>query len=399
MKKFDVTISKLFSHTQNRRAFPALVVAALLFVGIFVAPSYAATATDDKGSHIYSGSGAPASTLGANGDLYINKSNGDYYLKQSGVWKKQGNLTGPQGPVGPAGPIGATGPAGPIGATGPAGADGIDGAVGPIGPAGPQGPAGNDGDDGAVGATGPQGPAGLAGADGADGTNGIDGATGPQGPGGNDGADGIDGATGAQGPTGATGPQGPAGPQGPVGATGLTGATGASGAAGSQILTGQGVPANSLGANGDLYVATFTGDYYTKESGSWTQQGNLIGPQGPAGPPGADGIDGTDGADGGTGPQGPAGPAGSTGHLEVYMKQALIVQPQTNEIYSAECDDGTVATGGGFDLLGDDALSITMSRQQSPSPASPNGGWYVQIENSGTTGQATVFAVCAKVVP
>jgi hypothetical protein len=160
MKKFDATISKLFSHSQNRRAFPALVVAALLFVGIFVAPSYAATATDDKGSHIYSGSGAPASTLGANGDLYINKTNGDYYLKQSGVWKKQGNLTGPQGPAGPAGPIGATGPAGPIGATGPAGADGVDGTIGPIGPAGPQGPAGSPGTDGIDGATGPQGPEG-----------------------------------------------------------------------------------------------------------------------------------------------------------------------------------------------------------------------------------------------
>src|SRR5690606_22210590 len=58
------------------------------------------------------GSGAPDASLGAPGDVYLNTSNGDFYLNQNGTWDQIGNLRGPQGPEGPEGPQGEQGPAG-----------------------------------------------------------------------------------------------------------------------------------------------------------------------------------------------------------------------------------------------------------------------------------------------
>lgn len=59
-----------------------------------------------------SGTGAPASLLGEDGDWYINVANGDAYKKTSGIWGVELNLKGPTGATGAAG---ATGPAGPPG--------------------------------------------------------------------------------------------------------------------------------------------------------------------------------------------------------------------------------------------------------------------------------------------
>lgn len=80
---------------------------------------------------ILSGSGPPASTLGGNGDFYIDLSAGMLYgPKAAGAWPAGISLIGPPGPTGPTGPTGATGatgatgPAGATGATGPAGANG-----------------------------------------------------------------------------------------------------------------------------------------------------------------------------------------------------------------------------------------------------------------------------------
>lgn len=52
------------------------------------------------------GTGAPESSLGSNGDVYLNTSNGDFYKKEDGVWTLKGNLKGPQGEQGPQGPAG-----------------------------------------------------------------------------------------------------------------------------------------------------------------------------------------------------------------------------------------------------------------------------------------------------
>lgn len=50
-----------------------------------------------NGATWYEGSGAPASALGSNNDLYLNTENGDVYQKQSGAWAKVGNIEGPSG--------------------------------------------------------------------------------------------------------------------------------------------------------------------------------------------------------------------------------------------------------------------------------------------------------------
>jgi hypothetical protein len=67
----------------------------------------------------YTGTGAPASTLGQTGDMYLQNTNGHVWQKQVAGWSDTGTVVlGPTGPTGPAGPTGATGAAGP---TGPAG--------------------------------------------------------------------------------------------------------------------------------------------------------------------------------------------------------------------------------------------------------------------------------------
>src|SRR5690606_36986173 len=64
------------------------------------------------GMRFHFGSGAPDASLGAPGDVYLNTSNGDFYLNQNGTWNQIGNLRGPQGSQGPEGPQGDPGPAG-----------------------------------------------------------------------------------------------------------------------------------------------------------------------------------------------------------------------------------------------------------------------------------------------
>jgi hypothetical protein len=64
-------------------------------------------ATGAAGSKTLSGTGAPATSLGSNGDFYLNKSN--YLLygpKTDAGWGAGLNLQGPVGPAGPAGPAG-----------------------------------------------------------------------------------------------------------------------------------------------------------------------------------------------------------------------------------------------------------------------------------------------------
>jgi hypothetical protein len=169
---------------------------------------------------ILSGAGAPAKTLGINGDFYIDTKNLNLYgPKTKGVWKVTTSLrahevpvvsnivgeTGAMGQTGPKGDKGATGATGPQGIQGLTGAMGATGATGAVGAKGETGATGPAGATGSVGATGPQGIQGVKGDTGATGATGPAGATGPQ------------GATGAQGLTGATGATGPAGPQGEAG--------------------------------------------------------------------------------------------------------------------------------------------------------------------------------------
>lgn len=139
---------------------------------------------------ILNGKGAPKSSLGANGDFYIDtRSLLIYGPKSKGKWPTPQSIQGPTGASGSDGKNGADGKAisgasissgtkgeqgekgekGEQGLPGPAGAPGIAGAIGPAGPAGAIGPAGSsgsngaNGSNGATGATGAQGPAGIKG--------------------------------------------------------------------------------------------------------------------------------------------------------------------------------------------------------------------------------------------
>ncbi len=85
------------------------------------------------------------------------------------------------------------------------------------------------------------------------------------------------------------------------------------------VLSGAGVPAKSLGIDGDFYIDTKSMNMYgPKKNNSWPLPVSLRGPQGPAGIAGSDGKNASTssvsaGAAGAAGPQGPAGPAGPAG--------------------------------------------------------------------------------------
>jgi hypothetical protein len=146
------------------------------------------TGDGTPGSVWWNGTGTPSSSLGADGDYYLDLSNGDVYNKVAGSWKQVANI---QGATGPAGADGATwfsgsgAPASSLGSDGDyyldtdnndvynkasgtwtvitniKGETGDTGATGPEGPAGaagPEGPAGPKGDKGDTGDPGPQGP-------------------------------------------------------------------------------------------------------------------------------------------------------------------------------------------------------------------------------------------------
>lgn len=61
---------------------------------------------------------------------------------------------------------------------------------------------------------------------------------------------------------------------------------------GTSILTGHGIPSSLLGGDGDSYIDVDTWDFYTKNNGVWTKQGNIKGTDGKNGENGQDGKDG-----------------------------------------------------------------------------------------------------------
>lgn len=138
---------------------------------------------------ILNGKGAPKSSLGIDGDFYIDtRSLLIYGPKAKGKWPTPQSIQGPTGPsgsdgkngsdgktvstsnvntvVGPQGIQGPIGPIGPQGEKGEQGLPGVAGTPGATGAAGPPGPSGSNG------AQGPAGPAGATGAKGETGTSG-----------------------------------------------------------------------------------------------------------------------------------------------------------------------------------------------------------------------------------
>ena len=191
---------------------------------------------------ILNGKGIPATSLGINGDFYIDtRSLLIYGPKAIGKWPLPQNLQGP---------IGATGVTGISGSDGKNGSDAKSGTnnANVVGTTGPQG------ERGLTGAAGPAGPAGAAGSSGSGG--------------------GTPGATGAAGATGATGASGSAGSIGPAGPTGSTGSTGLTGAAGAQGETGtagtSGTSGISKAITGSFSIGDISGNAGTSNTGSIT---------------------------------------------------------------------------------------------------------------------------------
>ena len=332
-----------------------------------------------NGATWHVGNGNPtqvAPNVGADGDFFLNSSDGSIWKKTTTTWtQQQGNLKGPQGNPG------TNGTPGVPGAVGPAGAKGADGSVWHSGPTtppvgtgkigdyylntasgmvskketadkwtdlgsikGPKGDPGQGGAGGGVGVPGPQGDPGPAGPTGPAGQNGKNGATWHSGAGTpqqtqTTGADGdfyLDTTTGAvhkntggvwavaiatlkgeKGEVGAPGQQGQIGPAGPAGEKGEAGAPGTNGVNGATWLSGAGDPNGNGtgGVDGDFYIDTASGNYY-KKAGTWTHQGSLVGPQGAQGQPGpagAEGPQGPPGQNGLDGAPGQQGPAGANG--------------------------------------------------------------------------------------
>lgn len=338
--KIAVALSALFVSLLPQSAFAAAKHQSLAMAG--------RVATTSPNT-IRSGKGAPSSSLGADGDFYIDLITFNIYgPKTNGRWPAPVSLKGPAGTpgvagvagatglatttektgaIGPQGPVGATGPTGPIGPQGIPGPAGISGSssssgAGVAGPAGPAGPQGEIGATGATGPTGPQGVQGLAGSAGVNGQQGLAGETG---------ATGLTGATGDTGPigaTGATGPQGDQGINGATGATGLTGATGPSGttgAAGQQGVAGNPGTTGATGLTGSIGLTGATG---------------LTGPAGPTGATGAAG------ANGATGPAGATGPS----QVQVASLGPWVLSSSTPGGFAASSMFGNLAAGKSYEF-------------------------------------------------
>ena len=267
-------IPKTWRSPVKRSHLSILLAIALSITANSVLPASAAgrTATSIPNT-ILNGKGAPANTVGINGDFYIDtRSLLIFGPKASGKWPTPQNLQGPIGAAGAAGSNGSDGKNGAdgksvtnasatTGPAGPQGEKGLTGATGPSGPAGPTGPAGATGPQGATGSSGSgggtPGPAGPTGATGAAGSAGV---TGPAGATGPTGIQGDAGPTGATGATGATGPQGPTGATGSAGSAGATGATGASGPAGAtKVIRGSLTIGDLSGVTGTSQAVSING--------------------------------------------------------------------------------------------------------------------------------------------
>lgn len=289
---------------------------------------YLAEEGAEYSSRWYTGTGAPASYLGIEGDMYLDTVAGNVYQKGNATWGSPvENLIGPQGPQGIQGPQGVQGPQGIQGVAGESVR--ILGAVANSGLLPPSGNTNGDGYlisgqlwvwnngswtnvgsiQGPQGDTGPQGPQGATGAAGTNGSRWYSGAGVPAGGLGaitdwylNETNGDVYEKTGA---STWTLRDNLTGPTGPTGATGSQGPTGATGAAGSKWYSGTGAPATGAYTVGDWYLNDANGDIYEKTGASaWTLRDNLTGPQGPTGSTGATGATGAAGSNGTNGRDG-----------------------------------------------------------------------------------------------
>ena len=207
-------------------------------------PKAAGRTSSSIANTILNGKGAPLSTLGIDGDFYIDtRSLLIYGPKKSKKWPIPQSL---QGPVGSSGTDGKNGGEGKT----------VSSASNVAGPSGVQGDKGEKGEKGEIGSAGANGAVGLAGATGASGATGPAGSSG----GGSPGATGPTGPAGSQGVTGLTGSKGETGTAGSLGTTGVKGETGTVGATGpSNVYKGTFSFPDISGSEGTSQIATLSG--------------------------------------------------------------------------------------------------------------------------------------------
>jgi len=189
----------------------------------------------------------------------------------------------------------------------------------------------------------------------------------------------VAGQPGAQGPIGATGPQGPTG--------GPAGPTGPAGTPGSVWRDGTGVPANSLGVNGDYYLNDATGDVYLRSASVYSIVANIHGVAG------ATGATGPTGATGATGPQGIVPDAPVDGNFYSRRNAAWAQPPGGGDVQH------TLTLTAGAGLTGGGDLSANRTFAVSPGAGITVGGGTtalvvpVAIVNGGTGATDAVTAL------
>lgn len=241
-----------------------------------------------QGTQILSGTSAPSTDIGIDGDFYFNVSVGDLYgPKTLGEWGNPFNVKGAQG---------VSGVPGVAGATGSAGANGKTILSGNVAPAMAQG---NVGDFYINLATtefyGPKNDSGWGGAinlKGLAGTTIHNGNAAPTNSIGNLGDYYLEKNNGLL-----YGPKTVSGwgtPLNLVGAKGSNGTDGSNGLDGATILSGATVPSTTQGKLGDFYFRLGVGDFYGPKSASgWGNAFNLRGANGTNGAPGTQILSGT----------------------------------------------------------------------------------------------------------
>ena len=151
------------------------------------------------------------------------------------------------------------------------------------------------------------------------------------------------------------------------------GQTGTPGKDGTSFHTGNGVPSESLGLDGDSYLDLDTWDFYTKNEGVWTKGGNIKGEKGdtPVIEIGENGNWFVDGVDTGANAKGEDGAAGSDGAdgLTPYIGE-------NGNWWIGENDTGVKAEGkdGAAGSDGADGLTPYIGE---------NGNWWIGEKDTG----------------
>ena len=318
-------------------------------------PTAGTTLKGDAGSRILSGSSAPTSTTGVDGDYFFNTSTKTMIgPKASGAWPTAGTaLAGPQGP------------------------QGLTGTSLLNGTSNPTSTQGNNGDFflNTTSRTlfGPK-------ASGAWPTSGVS----------------LVGPTGATGATGTAGSKILSGTTAPTSTTGVTGdyyfntatktlfgpksstswptsgtlLTGLQGAPGSSILNGTSNPSSTQGNNGDFFINTSTKTMFgPKANGAWPTAGfSLVGPTGLTGPAGPTGPTGPAGKSILTGTTAPGSSAGNIGDLYLNTATNTLFGPKTS---------ATAWPTTGVSLIGQAGKSILSGATTPTNTLGNNGDLYI----------------------